>query len=293
MHDSQTCIGRFAPSPTGPLHFGSLYTALASFLHTRSQQGLWRLRIDDLDTPRNVNGSDTSILTTLEAFGLEWDGEVYYQSQHLDDYEQALNVLRQHDCLYPCTCSRSMLTTTIYPGKCRHKHFPEHAPHALRVKTDQRVIRFVDALQGEMTYPLDQQGDFILKRKDGIIAYQFAVVLDDYSQQVNEVVRGFDLLESTPRQIYLQQILGLPTPRYWHVPIIVDAQGFKLSKQTLATAVDVNAPATVLFELLSLLKQNPPLELRNAAVVELLDWGIAHWNPAALKTLQSLSRSPV
>ncbi|WP_321163114.1 tRNA glutamyl-Q(34) synthetase GluQRS [Methyloglobulus morosus] len=282
-------MGRFAPSPTGPLHLGSLFTALASFTHARHNRGQWLLRIDDLDTPRNKAGSADVILTTLETFGLHWDGEVYCQSQHLDDYQVFLSELEQGQHTYRCTCSRKLLADRfldnpssnnlhIYPGTCRGKSNPCGIPHAIRVKTDDKIIAFHDGLQGRINHNLaEQSGDFILKRRDGIIAYQFAVVVDDYLQGVNHVVRGCDLLEETPKQIYLQQQLGFPSPAYMHVPVIVDRHGYKLSKQTLATAVDTKAPNLTLFGLLRLLKQNPPDELNDAPVPELLDWAILHW----------------
>lgn len=292
--DSKIVIGRFAPSPTGPLHLGSLYTALASFLQARSQQGLWLLRIDDLDTPRNVKGAVDNILTTLDTFGLHWDDSVVYQSQCLSVYSDVLNDLAKQQLIYPCCCSRKDLatlqsSTTVYSGICRHKTALPNEPYALRIKTDSRVISFEDGLQGLITHNLAKQhGDFILKRKDEIIAYQFAVVIDDHLQQINQVMRGFDLLMETPKQIYLQQLLNLPTPEYMHVPVIVDEHGYKLSKQTRATAVDLTAPHQVIFDLLKLLKQNPPPELQNASVRELIDWGIAHWQIAPLRNLKQL-----
>jgi glutamyl-Q tRNA(Asp) synthetase len=274
VSDTSRYIGRFAPSPTGSLHLGSLYTALASFLDAKAQQGLWLLRIDDLDTPRNTKDAAGNILTTLEAFGLQWDDEVYYQSHHISIYNDILATLQHHKLIYPCTCSRKTLTTSqsntateiIYPNNCRDNTFPCPTPHALRIKTDNRNIAF----------------------NDHIIAYQFAVVIDDDRQSVNHVVRGMDLLDSTTKQIYLQQRLGLSTPNYLHVPIIADEQGFKLSKQTKAQAVDLKSPTLVIFKLLHLLKQQPPVELRNASAAELLNWAITHWNPAALKPIAAI-----
>ncbi|MFA5921725.1 MAG: tRNA glutamyl-Q(34) synthetase GluQRS [Methylococcaceae bacterium] len=288
MLDKQPYIGRFAPSPTGPLHFGSLYTALASFLQARSQLGLWLLRIDDLDTPRNRKGSADSILKTLEVFGLHWDDSVVYQSQYLDVYHETLDKLVKEKLIYPCTCSRKALTS-VYSGVCRDKRTLPQNPYSLRIKTDNSIISFKDELQGLISHNLaEQHGDFILKRKDQIIAYQFAVVIDDDRQNINHVVRGYDLLYLTPRQIYLQQILGLVTPDYMHVPVIIDEQGYKLSKQTRATAVDIKNPHEVIFELLTLLKQNPPGELQHAPSTELLSWAIEHWNPALLKNCRAI-----
>lgn len=289
--EKQIVIGRFAPSPTGPLHFGSLYTALASFLEARSQQGLWLLRIDDLDAPRNIKGSVESILTTLDAFGLHWDGDVVYQSRQRAVYDEILDQLASRQLIYPCTCSRKMLSSDIYPGHCKDGLVAAESPHALRIKTDRRMISFHDELQGWISHHLaEQHGDFILKRRDQIIAYQFAVVIDDDRQQVNQVVRGSDLLDATPRQIYLQQLLGLPTPRYMHVPVIIDQHGYKLSKQTRATAVGLTAPEHIIFELLTLLKQQPPQELQCASVTELLDWAVLHWNPEPLKNILHIDR---
>jgi glutamyl-Q tRNA(Asp) synthetase len=287
--DKQPYIGRFAPSPTGPLHIGSLYTALASFLQARSQQGLWLLRIDDLDTPRNIKGSGDSILKTLETFGLHWDGRVTYQSQTLGLYHEILDQLSQDKLIYPCTCSRKTLTA-VYSGICRNKQTLPTSLYSLRIKTDNRIIAFNDGLQGLISQNMADHGDFILKRKDQIIAYQFAVVIDDDRQHINHVVRGYDLLDSTPRQIYLQQLLGLATPDYMHVPIIIDEQGYKLSKQTRATAVDLKKPHTVIFELLNLLKQNPPGELQHAPLTELLSWSIENWNPNLLKNCRAICR---
>jgi glutamyl-Q tRNA(Asp) synthetase len=286
--DKQPYISRFAPSPTGSLHYGSLYTALASFLQARSQQGLWLLRIDDLDIPRNIKGSADNILKTLDVFGLHWDNSVFYQSQSLETYHEILEKLLKEKLIYPCTCTRKTLTD-IYSGVCRDKQIPLDSPYSLRIKTDNRIISFTDELQGLIAQNLaEHHGDFILKRKDQIIAYQFAVVIDDNRQRINHVVRGYDLLDSTPRQIYLQQILGLVTPDYMHVPVIVDEQGYKLSKQTRATAVDLKKPNVVIFDLLTLLKQNPPSELRQASSTELLSWAIQHWNLGLLKNLSEL-----
>ncbi|SJM89722.1 Glutamyl-Q tRNA(Asp) synthetase [Crenothrix polyspora] len=299
MSDKRPYIGRFAPSPTGSLHLGSLYTALASFLDAKAQQGLWLLRIDDLDTPRNAAGSVDSILKTLDALALQWDSSVYFQSDNLDVYHDVLAILQRDKRIYPCTCSRKTIAANltenasidvVYPNTCRNNRFPCSAPHALRIKTDGRVISFDDRLQGVVSHHLaTQHGDFILKRKDHIIAYQFAVVIDDDRQGVNHVVRGMDLLDSTPKQIYVQQVLGLNTPNYLHVPIITDDKGFKLSKQTGAQSVELKTPTQVIFKLLDLLKQHPPAELYNAPTTELINWAIAHWDPSVLKNSRAIA----
>jgi len=278
--------GRFAPSPTGPLHLGSLYTALASFLQARSQQGAWLVRIDDLDTPRNVKGASDLILTTLDRFGLHWDESVYYQSQHLDDYQHFLAQLSAAQLLYPCICSRKTLqpsASAIYPNFCRHLSTLPTTPYALRLKTDALEISFSDLLQGQITHNIaEQHGDFIVQRKDKIIAYPFAVVIDDWLQGITEVVRGSDLLHCTPAQIYVQQRLNFQPLSYLHVPVVVDLQGQKLSKQTRASPVSLHNPGATLFDLLNLLQQQPPANLGNAPIKEILDWAIEHWQPTAL-----------
>jgi glutamyl-Q tRNA(Asp) synthetase len=287
--DSKSYVGRFAPSPTGPLHLGSLYTALASYLDARARRGRWLLRIDDIDTPRNVPGAVDSILATLEAYGLHWDGPVFYESGHLADYEQALSELQREGLLYSCTCSRKSLAELsgrrdIYPGLCRNRSaVPSGQPYALRVKSDGGDIFFEDRLQGVICQNLAaEHGDFILKRKEGIVSYQLACVIDDHLQGVTHVVRGFDLVDSTPKQIFLQQLLGLPTPSYLHVPIILDSHGYKLSKQTLAEAVTMQNMFAVLFQLLELLKQKPPVGLRETSCSEILEWAVQNWNPEPL-----------
>ncbi|MCX7085370.1 MAG: tRNA glutamyl-Q(34) synthetase GluQRS [Methylococcales bacterium] len=287
MTDKQPYIGRFAPSPTGPLHLGSLYTALASYLDAKSHQGQWSLRIDDLDTPRNLSGAADYILSTLDAFGLHWDGGVTYQSDCIAFYEAELARLINTQIIYPCACSRKTLATD---GECYciNKQIDLTVPHAYRVKTDQSLIQFVDQIQGLVSISMAEQADFILKRKDQILAYQFAVVVDDHIKGVNHVVRGCDLLDSTPKQIYLQKLLGFALPVYMHVPVIKDAHGFKLSKQTLAEGVNLKDSQKIIFKLLGLLWQSPPKELYNAPVLELLEWAVQHWNPSALKHRQSI-----
>jgi glutamyl-Q tRNA(Asp) synthetase len=277
-----------------------LFTALASFLDARANNGKWLLRIDNLDTPRNQLGAIDSIFHTLEAFGLHWDSAVYYQSQHLQDYEHYLAKLAQDGLTYRCVCSRKDLAGLpdnianphkmgVYPGTCRDKLINESTPHAIRLKTDAIDLSFEDGLQGEISCKLLKEGgDFILKRRDNIIAYQFAVVIDDYLQGINQIVRGCDLLHETPKQIYLQHKLGFPTPAYKHVPVLVDEKGYKLSKQTLATAVDINTPKNVVFDLLVLLKQNPPDDLNRANVNEMLAWAIQQWRPMLLIGLQQI-----
>ncbi len=283
-------IGRFAPSPSGPLHLGSLFTALASFLDARAHRGQWLLRIDDLDTFRNVPGATDSIIQTLDTLGLHWDQSIYYQSQHVELYQALLDKLQKQGWLYPCTCNRKDLARkNAYPGYCLNKTVETGLPHALRVKTQNRDITFYDRLQGLFQQNLSQSpGDFIVRRKDNITAYQFAVVIDEYQQHITHVVRGFDLLDSTPRQIYLQNLLDYPQPEYMHLPVIVDRQGDKLSKQTGAQAVSTKNPSKTLYFLLSLLKQQPPAELVDAPPSEILDWAIIHWQAEHLKKTRAI-----
>lgn len=283
-------VGRFAPSPTGPLHLGSLYTALASFLDARHHGGQWLLRIDDLDTPRNVPGAADAILRCLEAFHLHWDGAVYYQSLHQADYREILDELFRQDLAYVCTCSRKQLADNpIYPGHCRKLGLPISTPGALRIRTDERQIQFDDILQGRISENLQlEHGDFVIRRRDDIVAYQFAVVIDDWRQGVNQVVRGVDLLTSTPKQIYLHQLLDYPEPCYQHLPVIVDSQGQKLSKQTLAAPVDSSKPRDCVWHLLSLLGLHPPADLANADLDSMLVWGASHWRLDALTTLKAI-----
>ena len=283
--------GRFAPSPTGPLHLGSLYTALASFLDAKHHHGQWLLRIDDIDTPRNQQGAVDSILRCLEHFELFWDGEIDFQSQHLETYQSALDQLVKGDYVYACSCNRKQLLAHqgIYPQTCRNKQLDLNHDVAIRIKTQNDPVSFADGIQGQIcSRLLTEQGDFVIKRKDGFFAYQLAVVVDDYRQGITEVVRGCDLLESTSRQIYLQQVLGYPTPHYSHIPIIVDAQGQKLSKQTQAEAVRPEQAHRTLWGLLEWLNQQPPPELQYASKTEILDWGIRNWRKDQLQQQQTL-----
>jgi glutamyl-Q tRNA(Asp) synthetase len=279
--------GRFAPSPTGPLHLGSLYTALASFLQARANRGEWLLRIDDVDSLRSIPCAADGILRTLDRHGLHWDGEVVFQSRSLEAYRAALNELESTGLLYPCTCSRQDLVARArrdphragYPGFCRNLGRDRREPHALRIKVDGGMVVFTDQQQGEFRQDLTNEvGDFIVRRRDGIYAYHLATVIDDHQAGITEVMRGIDLLESTPRQIHLQRRLNLPTPAYRHVPVVVDAQGHKLSKQSGAVPVDDAHPSHTLFRLLNLLNQAPPNELRNAPPDEILRWAAGVWD---------------
>lgn len=287
--------GRFAPSPTGPLHLGSMFTALASFLQARFRGGHWHVRIDDLDTPRCLPGAADGILRTLERFGLLWDGKVTRQSRMREAYEAAIKDLDQNGLLYPCSCSRKSLAELgpVYPGRCRHGFVDRSLPHALRVRVGDHSITFYDRLQGRQTHNLAYScGDFIVRRRDRIHAYQLAVVIDDARLGVSEVLRGCDLLDSTPRQIHLQRLLGLREPAYSHIPILVDDAGQKLSKQTGAPAVENAEPGPLLHRLLHRLGQDPPQELQRAPAAEILSWAIAHWDPGRLSGRRQIAIMP-
>ena len=280
--------GRFAPSPTGPLHFGSLVTAVGSYLEAKSRNGLWLVRIENLDPPREVPGASKEILHTLEALGMEWDGEMVYQSRRGAAYQAALANLDRQGAIYPCTCTRKEIADSsitgidgpVYPGTCRHG-LPE-AKRAealpLRVRTHGNPIEFEDALQGMICQTLDSAvGDFVLRRAGGVYAYQLAVVVDDADQGITHVVRGADLLDSTPRQIYLQQLLGYPTPAYLHLPVAVNSQGEKLSKQTRAAPMDASRPLTQLMAALRFLGQEPPAELVDSSIASFWKWATENW----------------
>ena len=274
-----TYRGRFAPSPTGPLHFGSLVAATASYLDARAAGGEWIVRIEDVDETRSVPGAAEAILRQLAAFGFEWDGEVAWQSRRKNLYEAALDRLRAQGLVYRCRCSRrevadSALTGiegSIYPGTCRGLGVDAATPGADRMRVGEGAIEFTDRVQGRIAQDVARAiGDFVLKRRDALHAYQLAVVVDDAEQRITDVVRGADLLQSTPRQILLQRALGFPTPGYLHFPVATNARGEKLSKQTLAVAADETSGAALLGSALAFLGQDPtdspdPREILRAA----------------------------
>lgn len=287
--------GRFAPSPTGPLHFGSVVAALGSYLDARAQGGRWLVRMEDLDPPREQPGAADTILRTLEALGLHWDEAVVYQHTRTADYQTAMDRLLASGAAFPCACSRSEIADSgltglegpVYPGTCR-EGLHGRAARAIRARVDAHSIAFDDGLQGRVTQNLEQEiGDFVIRRADGYFAYQLAVVVDDAAQGITHVVRGADLLLSTPRQIHLQRLLGLPTPIYVHLPVAVNESGEKLSKQTGAEPATLEAPAGTLFAALRFLMQDPPSALRQAPSGELLDWAIGHWQPTRLTAVKS------
>lgn len=276
---------------------GSLFAALASYLQARANKGAWLLRIDDIDSLRLVPGANDAIIKTLEFFGLEWDESIYYQSHNVEAYQDALSRLEQQNNIFRCICARKKLTTyrrqnpelPPYPGFCRKLDIDTSTPHAIRSRVYDINIEFNDRLQGHISEnPAVQHGDFIIKRRDNIFAYQLAVVVDDYRQGITEVVRGIDLLDSTIKQIHLQQLLLYPSPDYMHIPVIIDTRGDKLSKQTFADAVKHDNPGKTLVALLNYLKQKPPAELADYPVNDILNWAIQHWNPSNLKKIKRI-----
>lgn len=274
--------GRFAPSPTGPLHFGSLVAAIASYLQARSQQGEWWVRIEDIDPPREVAGASDDILRTLEAFGFEWDGPVTYQSRRHALYDAALDELRHMEQVYPCACSRKDIAAAsprgIYPGTCRQGLGPGQQARAWRIRAPEQPVEFSDKIQGIQRCDLAEEvGDFVLFRADGFYAYQLATAIDDADQGMTEVIRGADLLDSTPRQRFVQQVLGLASPAYAHHPVVLADNGEKLSKQTRAAPVDPRHASPLLYAALRFLGQDVPDELKAGNLPDLWQWAQQHW----------------
>ncbi len=281
--------GRFAPSPSGPLHFGSLVAAVGSYLDARTQRGQWLVRMEDVDTPRNVPGAAADILRTLELFGFVWDGPVLYQSSRLEAYRGELERLRQGGHAYGCACSRKEIADSAarsaidgglaYPGTCRGGLPPGRPARAWRLRVPAEPVAFDDRVQGRVEQQLERDvGDFVLLRADGLYAYQLAVTVDDEFQRISDVVRGADLLDSTPRQIWLQHCLGYATPSYAHLPVAANAAGEKLSKQTKAPSLDKAHPAAELVGALAFLGQPVPPDLARAGVNDVWAWAAEHWS---------------
>ena len=291
-------IGRFAPSPSGPLHFGSLVAALASYLHAKAQQGQWLVRMEDLDPPREQPGAAAAILRSLEAHGLHWDKAVIYQSHRFPLYQAQLDALINAGLAYACECPRQRLHSLggHYDGHCRHHPPAPGAAIAWRLKLydlppgfklpDQ--LAFSDLFQGEQRQDLRAAGDQILKRRDGFYAYQLAVVVDDIAQGISHIIRGADLLEVTGRQIAFFQLLGAPVPAFGHLPLALQANGQKLSKQNQAPALVDKCAAQNLWQALHFLGQNPPTGLDDSSVSDLLAWAIANWQPGQVRGLGQL-----
>lgn len=279
-------VGRFAPTPSGPLHLGSLLTALGSWLSARAAGGRWLLRIDDLDTPRVQRGAESTILRQLEAHGLFWDGAIRRQSAHVDEYAAALAQLRAQDRLYACTCTRAQLQQAadgedaVYPGTCRAAG-RETSRAATRFAVGAGTLVIDDLGRGRISRRLEREvGDFVVRRRDGQFAYQLACAVDEAAQGVTEVVRGADLTGSTFRQVHLMQALSLPVPRYRHLPLVVGADGRKLSKQNEAVALDPADAAQNLRVALRLLGQ--PNDATSTAPAAMLDTAVRAWNPALI-----------
>ncbi len=286
--------GRFAPTPSGPLHFGSMVAAVGSYLDAKSRGGLWVLRIDDLDAPRVAAGATAAILRCLEQFQMHWDAVPVMQSARVAAYRDALEVLRAKGRVYPCGCSRKEIGegaagALVYPGTCRNGMGLGREARSWRLRTEGVAIAFHDQLQGRVEQNIEAEiGDFVLYRADGVFAYHLACVIDDGAQGITHVVRGADLLASTPRQIYLQQLLGLPTPEYLHLPVALGAAGEKLSKQTLAQPVQAERAEIILIDVLRFLNHAPPDGLHRSNLSEIWAWALEHWHRARLPAVAGL-----
>ena len=286
-------VGRFAPTPSGYLHFGSLVAALASYLDARAVGGRWLLRMEDIDPPREMPGAQKAIIETLISYGFEWDGEMLRQSERHDAYRDAIDRLLEQRLAYACTCSRKQLEAYPgpYPGFCRTAgNGLDDA--AIRLRVPDREYGFVDRVQGEFRQHLGREvGDFVIRRRDGLIAYQLAVVLDDAWQGVTDVVRGADLLDSTPRQLYLQELLGLPQPRYLHLPLIIQPDGHKLGKSYRSPPLQPHEASPLLLRALRALGQQPAEELSDALPCEILTWAVRHWNADRIPRTRTLAEA--
>ena len=283
--------GRFAPSPTGALHIGSLLCAVASYLDARSQNGVWLVRIDDIDPPRELPGAADAILRSLEAHGLQWDEPVLLQSTRLPAYQETLDQLAQKQALYPCTCSRKQSRTELklYSGHCRNCSLPCHKAHAVRVRLNSSGTVFEDRIQGRCEFLPDVDiDDFVVRRRDGYFSYQLAATTDDLFQKISHVVRGVDLLDSSARQLYLMNLLGEPAPQYAHIPVLINTQQQKLSKQNLAPALDDQQAVANLLYCLRKLEQPVPTDVEPAQITELLQWAAKNWRPEQIPATLSI-----
>jgi len=292
-------VGRFAPSPTGPLHIGSLATAVAGFVHARQSAGSWLVRIEDIDPPREARGAADEILRTLEAYELFWDGPAIFQSARRGAYEAACSRLLSSGLAFRCSCTRSALrsdaegTPGPYPGTCRARTTHDQAT-AVRVRVaDHARVCFIDGLQGPLETELATvTGDYVIWRRDDLPAYHLAVVVDDADEGVTTVVRGVDLLDSTAVHLHLQTTLGLPSPAYFHVPVVVNQEGQKLSKQTGAAPIGRSDPSAVAAAVLDLLGARAPVELRGAAPGDLWRWAATNWRIEELRGRRKLALPP-
>ena len=297
----QTHRGRFAPSPTGPLHFGSLVAAVGSYLEARVQGGTWLVRVEDLDPPRVARGAADDILRTLEACGMQWDGRVVHQSARAEAYHCALHDLRRRGTLYACGCSRREIADSgvagieghVYPGTCRQGVPAGRTARAWRVDTTGAAVQFDDAVQGRIEQDVGRTiGDFVLYRADRVYAYQLAVVVDDAEQGITHVVRGADLLDSTARQVWLQRLLGFATPRYAHLPVAVDERGQKLSKQTHAPPIDRAKVGPALVQALRFLGHAVPREIERERVDAIWAWALGNWSIERVPRVRTRLHAP-
>ncbi|WP_226102361.1 tRNA glutamyl-Q(34) synthetase GluQRS [Dickeya oryzae] len=295
MSESLPYVGRFAPSPSGDLHFGSLIAALGSYLQARACQGRWLVRIEDIDPPREVPGAASRILRQLEQYGLLWDGEVVYQSQRHERYRAVLAELQRQGKCYYCTCTRQRIQQNggYYDGHCRDRGLPADNA-ALRLRQTHPVLHFHDRLRGRIDAdPMLAKEDFIIHRRDGLFAYNLAVVVDDHEQGVTEIVRGADLIEPTVRQLSLYQQLDYPAPDYVHLPLALNTDGNKLSKQNHAPALPHGDPRAVLVQALAFLHQPLPTHWRDLKRDALLAWAIAHWSLAVVPVKAALTSQEI
>jgi len=284
--------GRFAPTPSGTLHFGSIVAALGSYLDAKSNNGKWLVRIDDIDRTRNKLNTNKIILKQLEQLGLIWDEPVVYQSQNIELYEAALKKLKELNYTFPCICSRQKVKNQIYSGLCRNKNNILNQKHSIRIKAENTQISIIDRLQGCYTQAINSEvGDFIIKRSDGYFAYHLATVVDDNEQKITDIVRGFDLLDSTPRQVFLQNKLKYNEPKYLHLPIAIDSTGRKISKTNKESPSILPSPAMVLVNALSFLGHCPPDEIKNANIKAILEWSIENWNADLLPNKSKINCS--
>lgn len=285
--NSAPVIGRFAPSPTGDLHFGSLVSAVGSYLEAKSAGGTWLLRIEDIDPPREIAGSATRIIKDLLDLGMKPDGPVMYQSARSDAYQKAIDRLLATGLAYPCACSRKDLPASgVYPGTCRNGIAEGRLARSIRFRADDSCV-FTDTLQGAITdAPADISGDFVIRRADDLFAYQLAVVVDDGFQGVTQIVRGADLLDSTSRQICLQQALGLVTPVYMHLPVVLSENGQKLGKRVQTDPIKHQDPVFAVAEALRFLGQNPP---RGLTLDTLWNWAMEHWDSDLIPHCKAIS----